>query len=611
MAGKNKVEQRVSLNIAGYEVGIKKLNQAHKQATEDSKRNSKEQAKNYEDAAEKIKKKNLELGRSLRDVSKEFGKNLWNGTVVTAGTAGVAALKSTYEDAAKSVLTLDQSMARMISRYDLSKEKAKSLRKELQLLGTQTGITGGELGEAADVLMSASKNREAVGIGSIGQFAAMGGGDPKEIARTVVDHLKGSGQQLTEGSVKDLLTSVTSISRGGDLSLTEALQAISTDSISKAKLNLSNKENAALIAAASGVGQNRGNSIAGLNAVLQKSVGGFGEGATLAGILGVGGGSFLKDGKFDVSKLQEASTNLNSQGLSKADFTKLLESTGLREEEAEGLYSILKDFDQFEKSFKGVLSDQKTLEESFSQSTDNIYDAFKRLSEKIAKGATEIISPLGEVGKDILDGNFAKALGKTPGALAESGGAVMDNKAVVAMGLGATLLTGLLAGKIGKILGGATGGSNLASGTAMGMALKQAGVTPVYVVNAADIRSEVSTMPSAITDLLKGPGAGGVLKKAGLGMLGKAGLVGAAGAVGYGAGTLINEYGPTFEGKTKEGFEGGVWERLFFKLDKLLGGEGAANIQKAQKLQLEVIDNGERLTVKPKASDLARNNIGN
>jgi cytochrome c556 len=624
MPAKNRVEQKVTLDSKGYEDGHKKVRKAQQETTNDTKRNTQEQAKQHEAATEKIKKKNLELTRSLRDVAKEFRKNLVDGTVITAGAAGVKTLKDQYTQAARSVLSLDQGMARLQSRFDMSKDKAKNLRKELQALGAQTGVSGGLLSEAAEELMAANKNRDATGINSIGKFAAMGGGDPKEIARTVIDYLKGSGQKLTEDSVKDMLTSATAISRGGDLSLGDALKSLSIDPQAKAKLGLSNRENAAMIAAASGVGQDRTSSISGLNAVLAKSVGGFGEGAALAGILGVKGGGFLSNGKFDISKLKEASQNLNRQGLGKADFTKLMEASGLSGQESEGLYSILKDFDQFEGSFKKVLGDQKTLEQSFSQSTDNLKDAFARLSEKISKAATEIISPLSDVAKEALNGNFSGALSATPGALKEAGQGVMDNKAMVALGIGATALTGALAAKLGKIIGGDKAGG-LVTGTAMGMALKQAGVTPVYVVNAMDMRSDVSTTPSTIIDLIKGKGgtagtaaAGGLLAKYG-GMLkglapmaGNAGLVGLAGAAGYGIGHYaVNPLLDKFtQGKTSEGFEGNIIEQVFFKLDQLLGGEGAENIKKANKLQLEIVDNGERFTARPKAGDLPKNNIG-
>jgi hypothetical protein len=64
--------------------------------------------------------------------------------------------------------------------------------------------------------------------------------------------------------------------------------------------------------------------------------------------------------------------------------------------------------------------------------------------------------------------------------------------------------------------------------------------------------------------------------------LGPVAAVVAAGAVGYAIGTLIDKFGPTFMGKTDEGFEGGLLERMFFKLDNLVGGETSANFIKNQ-----------------------------
>lgn len=54
-------------------------------------------------------------------------------------------------------------------------------------------------------------------------------------------------------------------------------------------------------------------------------------------------------------------------------------------------------------------------------------------------------------------------------------------------------------------------------------------------------------------------------------LLGPALAVAAAAAVGVAIGTLIDKYGPTFQGKTDEGYEGGLIERGMFKLSKWSG----------------------------------------
>lgn len=616
MAGKNKVEQKVSLDASGYAEGHKKIRSEQDKTAREIKRSTKEQAKAYEENAEKIKKKNLEIGRSLKDISKEFGKNLWKGTVITAGGAMAATLKDQYSSAAKSILTLEQGLSRASSRFDLTSEKVKKLRKELQTLGAKTGVNGGLLAEGAEELMSANKGRSSSGIGDIGQFSAMGGGDPKEVARFVIDYLKGSGQDLTENNIKDLLTSVSASSRGGDLSLQDSLKALTVDPASKAKLNLSNRENAGLIAGASGVGQDRGISIAGLNAVLKKSVGGFGEGAALAGILGIKGGSFLKNGKFDVNKLGEASQNMNKQGLGKADFTKLLEASGISGSEAEGLYSILKDFDKFNASFKKVIGDQKTLEQSFSDSTDNIKDAFSRMGERIAKGTTEILSPIGEVGKELLDGNLMNALKKTPGSAADSAQGVWDNKAVVAIGIGATALTGALASKISGILGFGN-----AKDTAKGLAVQAATggkVQPVMVVNISDL---VKAMEGNKISSVAETGAAGM----GVGMTAATvGGVATVLAATYGVGVIGKEVLETTHAErvdrygidTPNGFRqmpkpstsidpsAPSFENAVSMMSQMI-----SILKSNPKTQLEIVDNGERFTAKPKAGDSNRNNI--
>lgn len=624
MAGRNEVFQKVSLDNKDYIKGLKGITAEQRETTARVAKLLQENSRGHHENAEAIKKKNLSIIKSLREVGKAFTDNLKKGTVVAGSVAAASALKTSYNDAARSLLGLDKGMARLISRYDISREKAKNLRKEISLLATQTGVTGGALATAAEELMSASGSKKSpIGINSIAKYSAMGGGDPAEIARMTVDYLKGSGQQFTDSNVEDFLRSAMLANRGGDLSLSESLKSLTVDSASKAKLGLSNKENAALIAAASGVGQDRGTSVAGLNALLGKSVGGLGEGAALSGILGVKGG-FLSGGKFDISKLRSASQNLNSQGLKKADFTKLMESSGLSSTESEGLFSILKDFNQFEKSFQNVLSDQKSLEDGFGQATDNLSDSFSRLNEKLAKGTQEILAPAGEALKHFVDGDITKGVKRSLTAIPDTIEAALDNKAAVGMGLAGLALTGAITTKLGGLLGG---------GTAQGLAvdkLTSGAVKPVYVVNIKELGSAMGG--SGLGSTLGGVAAGGagasilskVIGSKAFGLLVKGGIAAAplglaaagttaAGAVGYGLGNYVaNPLLDKFTtSKTKDGFEGNAVERLIYSIDKMTGiFGGAEGIRAANKIELEVIDRGDRFTARPSKEQLNQNNVG-
>lgn len=614
MAGKNQVFQKVSLDSKDYLYGLRSISKEQQETANKVAKSLTQKVKNHKEASEEIKKNNLKVISSMKEMGKWFGENIKKGTVVAGGVALASAFKSSAQEATRSILTLDQGMARIQSRFDLSSQKVKNLGSELKKLSTITGIDGGSMVKTAEELISASGNKkQAIGIDSIAKFSAMGGGDAPEIARMVVDYLKGTGQEFNEENVKNLLTSAVASNRGGDISLEDSLRSLVIDPATKKKLGLSNKENAAMISAASGIGENRGTSIAGLNALLAKSVAGFGEGSALSGILGVG--SFTSNGKFDLSKLSEASANFNKQGLSQSDFIKLMESTGLSSQEAEGLYSILKDFDTFEGSFKKVLSDQKTLEESFGQSTDNLSDSFARMNQSIAKATQEILSPSGQVLKKILDGNLWEATKSAPGAIADTAGAAWDNKGMVGLGLGGLALTGAIATKLGGLLGGVSKGLSVEE-------LTQGKVQAVYVVNLKELAGTFGG--SGLDSAGKIAGAGGLgalLSKIGgsklFGMLVKGSIhaapyagAAAAGYAGYQIGDkAVNPLIDKFtQGKTADGFEGNAVERLIYSIEKLIGTEDSKNIQRANKIQVEIVDRQGRFTNIAPMNDISSEN---
>lgn len=126
---------------------------------------------------------------------------------------------------------------------------------------------------------------------------------------------------------------------------------------------------------------------------------------------------------------------------------------------------------------------------------------------------------------------------------------------------GSAVLAAMLAGGGLRGIGKGMGIPGMLGGVAKGKALEQAGVQPVYVVNANEI----------------GVGLGGMAGGAGMGMLGKAGLVGAAGLAGYGVGTLIEPLVSEALDKytmkqTSEGIgEMNILERAMLKFSRMTG----------------------------------------
>ncbi|MBS7690117.1 hypothetical protein I0E98_04975 [Pseudomonas lalucatii] len=169
---------------------------------------------------------------------------------------------------------------------------------------------------------------------------------------------------------------------------------------------------------------------------------------------------------------------------------------------------------------------------------------------------------------------LTKLISKTNEWAGALGEAAMENKKVSQIGTGVAagvagagllyggyhLLKGLGSG--GRMLGALKGGTELAGGVAMGKALEEAaGVPSVYVVNmpkefggtvgtvgkvadaAGDLLNPKTFSKLKTTMALLGGAPLSALPSFGAGAMATAGAaVAGAGAVGYGVGTLINDY---------------------------------------------------------------------
>ncbi len=586
----SKVEQIVSLNTSGYVKGLKGMVSENKAAETKMTKTHKTIADEHQSNSVKQIRNNFKVSNSVKGLARDFSDSFKKGALIGGAVALATGVKTAATAAAKSVLSIDKAMAKLQDKFDLSSKKLKGFRGQFNSLSKETGLSAGAIAEAGEIGLAASGGREAVGIDSIAKASKISGDSPKELARTVADFLKGSGQEFTNENVKDFLDSANSLSRKGDLSFSESIKALSLNSGDKAKSGLSNRENAALLSGASGVGQDRESSLSAINALVAKSTDGFGGDAALAGVLGVKGG-FSTDGKFDVNKLREASENKNKAGLNKADFEKLLTGTGLSKEEAQGLNAILSEFDKFEEGFKKTVDDTKTLSDSFKNQTNNISDNMSKMNMSLSKAADQIISPLSKVGSDILNGDFSKGISNLGDALLESGKGALDNKAAVGGSIATVALAGLLSKKLGVF------GSE-AKERAIEAATGEE-VTKVNVINFSEIKGSLGS---------DGLGAFKSKKMGGLfGGVAKAGGVLAAGAAGYAVGSVINDtlISKTVDKSGDGAFEGNAVERLIYSIDNFFGGENAKNFQKANKVQLEVVKNTS-FTAKPVAADLDR-----
>ena len=254
----------------------------------------------------------------------------------------------------------------------------------------------------------------------------------------------------------------------------------------------------------------------------------------------------------DIDKFQKASKEvLERVG---GDPRMAAKTLGLTDEAAEGFVRLSENLDRVRKVQDAMTSSTGSLNEQYRNSM-GLSEAFKANLNKI-KGS--ISGPFAEI-QEMITGGLSKASESTEGA--------------ASVVLGGGVLAAVLAGAgLRGVGGGLVGG--MAKAKAM-ESITGEKVQNVFVVNASDMGGG---LPGAPGGGLKGVGS----------MLGKAGLVGAAGFAGYKVGGAIQEHSPTLTGKTSEGFEGGLIERLFFKLDKVFGGEASTQFMKNQKLMVEL-----------------------
>ncbi|WP_172597730.1 phage tail tape measure protein [Sulfuriflexus mobilis] len=193
-----------------------------------------------------------------------------------------------------------------------------------------------------------------------------------------------------------------------------------------------------------------------------------------------------------------------------------------------------------------------TIKRDLSDALDNSIDQTGRLKAALREAADEFVSPINSVISESIKFGLDKK---------ENGGLGLDGKEIIGGGIGLLAGTALAArygGKAVKAIGGKLFGT--AGGVATGKALEAAaGVTPVYVVNmpsgmgidglaSGRLGAAGGLVPKTVSKLKATIGLlGGVnlksLSMMGAGALSTAGLaVGAAGAAGYGAGTLANDY---------------------------------------------------------------------
>jgi hypothetical protein len=594
---KNQVTQKVVLDPSKYIEGARKAAASARDSVAAINKELFHHKMSWQDTTNEVKKSATSMGRELAGLGKGFAKNLGKGALLGTATLGGAAIKASYSAGIASTIEFSKQMSQFSYKASLSVDKAEALRKKMLELG-KTGVQLGTLPKAMSELYAYTKDSDkaAAVLDPIAQAAAVGNGDAGELAKFVAEQLSGQGKDINKGTTTELLNSVMQTLKGGNFNdvgeVMQAYSGVDQDKLRQSKL--SSKEYGGLLAAGSLTGGSREQSSAAINALISGANTGFAGNAVLKGLLGT---DLLKGGQVNTEGFKKASGRLSGMGLNDAQAKQLLQdSAGLSEQEATGLMAILRNVDKFTKGIEEQRRSTETVGKAYIATTDNVGMNLQRLQNMIEAGAMNLFHPLEKVFNELAKGNIGAAIKSAPAALSGAGKAVVENPGTVAAGLAATAAAGAIASKVGGMIFGknATGSTgSLVKGLAMGSSLKAAGVTPVYVVNAAELAAANEG----------GPGVGLPKKLPGgaaLATAGRFGMIGLAAGAGVATGMAINK-----------GLEGTTVQKEFLDpfFDRLLDIFGTGPLA-AKRMEVVIHSHDPAYSAKPKAGDNSRDPRG-
>jgi hypothetical protein len=465
--------------------------------------------KKLEDAAENGSGKIAGFFRNLGTRVKEDLKRAFDMTSVLAGAKFTdELLKGT-----KQVFDFERAFDRLNARLGLSRKEYASFKTEL---GKGVAATGASLdkvlpGVETMAAKGGMKNpKQLADVGTLlGKFSQATGEDTGGISDSIVEILQTQGKAITSQSVKETLDAAIGARNAGAFkSTSEAATAIEGISPYAKRLGIGTREAGGLAAQASQSGS-AGQGI--LQDFLRMAADKNVDRGKLEGVFGQ---KLFNGGKFDASALGKIDMN-RMKGISPEKFAEIGFGGG-----ASG-----GDFVRFVEAFKGgqerfkqVIGGADETNKAFSVATDNLASRFDKFKGTLQNAGREVGGGLSTAAEGLISGDMSKA----KAGAAQAGTGLTQNAGTIAAGVAGTLAVGLLTG--GGLRGLLSSAGGNAGGLVKGQAAKAAGITPVYVTNAAEI------------------GGGGAApidqigKFAGLGKY--AGALGVAGTVGAGAAAL-------------------------------------------------------------------------
>lgn len=558
-----------------------RLKQTMSEIGTESKRINEEVSKNVENNVKRTEgffSKMTGFGRRVADQLRSDFKTLFS----LEALQGSLKLSSNMKAAAAETVTLSDTVRKLGGTFGIAQRDFAGFQAKVQ-----SGL--GEIGASSEAAANALKGLSETGVRgqenlveyakAAAMLASVHGekGNEAAVAKGIAGLVTARGQnvndpQARKRAVEDI-TRISTVTGKSASETAQILQDLFSNVNEQFKGMLNSKGASSLAATALYAGP-------GATSFLQRYLGM--SKVERAGMEAQGLGKIISPtGQLDQGAVERTLAEAKTRGM--GDIQTGLKTFGMSDEEAKGFIRLGEALKNNKQAIEDAANAQVDLNKAYREGM-GMGEAFKSSFYKIFGKGSELFAKGTQGLTDVLSG----ASESTAGA-----GAVVGGSALLAAILAGTGLKG-----VGKAMGGAGGG--LLGGLAMGKAAEAAGVQPVFVVNADQIGTGVAGNLGGL--LGKG---GGMLGKAGGALAGAAGMalpalgVAAAGGVGYGIGTLIDKFGPTFEGKTQEGFEGSALERLFFKLDRLIGGETSGEFLRQQKILVELNERELRATKQP------------
>lgn len=565
MADNKTVTQVIKLDTKEFIGPLNQVRASAKSVTDDINKDFTNNQKVLASHESQVKKWGSTITEELGKAGKAAANNLKTGAQVMALDFGREALHKAGGDAIKMAFSFSKAFAEIKSRSNASESDLARWRKSLMDTSASTTANMDSMAESFKDMFSSVKNPEELLkiMDSIGNAAAMGDGDATKVSSMVKKTLTDQGREVNDANVKDVLGSSDVLRRKGngfsDLgAANDALGSMKGGDIANSGMSMRQIANA-MAAATQASGGAQGveaikTLIAGSSSVESRE--------RLKAGLGLG---MNKNGQLDLSSLGSSAYSKKVMGLGNDDSTRLMvlkSLTGASDEAAQAFLNIAKKGEVFSKSLESAQGDTQTFAESAEKAKDNLENAFKGFESRLIVGVSDILGGLEKPFKALISGHPLDAAKAAPGALWDAGKGALAHPMMTAAAVAGTIGVGAIVNSVLGKMSGKGGTVGLATGVGIGNALKQAGVTPVYVVNAGDIGKDQSMLPSAVSKMMGGgaeaaaEGAAGAAAKS-TGFLSKLAGLGKYAKIAGGVATVaaqgIETYGEYNDAKDEHG----------------------------------------------------------